>query len=76
MDIGLVWRCHANEIRCKYFLEDLRGDDGEHHLPSKRMTSCWFKNKLRWPLTATVDTSNNNPKPKHEFIIFDILFVY
>lgn len=47
MDIGLVWRCHANEIRCKYFLEDLRGDDGVN---ITYLVNAWLRvdSKTNW----------------------------
>lgn len=46
------------------------------HSPNKRITSCWFKYKFKWPLTATVDTSTNNPKHKHWNFILANLSVY
>lgn len=69
----------ANAFRFGIFSRKF--DDGmvalqqQQHLPSKRITSCWFKKRLRWPLTAAADTSRNNPKQKHEFFNFDILHV-
>lgn len=64
----------SNGNKFDFLCHRMLRDTDKLYLPSKRMTSCWFKNKLRWPLTATVDTSSNNPKQKHELFIFDILF--